>query len=88
MSQVVSLNAFRDQRSQHLQTSFDVVLVDCGFNKTEVIFVICDITNLGLADAFELVRRTPSIIKKQVSRHRAELAMQALTAAGAGAVLR
>lgn len=54
------------------KTEFDVVLVDAGAGKLNVVKVVKAITNLGLKEAKDLVDQTPSNIKEGVSKEEAE----------------
>lgn len=54
------------------KTEFDVVLVEAGAGKLNVVKVVKAITNLGLKEAKDLVDQTPSNIKEGVSKEEAE----------------
>jgi large subunit ribosomal protein L7/L12 len=65
------------------QTEFNVELADAGAKKINVIKVIREITNLGLADAKALVEAAPKTIKEAVSKAEAEDIKKKLEEAGA-----
>jgi len=65
------------------KTEFDVVLVDSGAQKINVIKEIRAITGLGLKEAKELADNPPKTIKEGVAKAEAEELKQKLTAAGA-----
>ena len=54
------------------KTEFDVELTSAGDKKINVIKVVREITNLGLADAKNLVEGAPKMIKEAVSKDEAE----------------
>ena len=65
------------------KTEFNVVLVDGGDKKINVIKVVRALTGLGLKEAKDAVEQTPSIIKEGVSKDEAEAAKKELEEAGA-----
>jgi large subunit ribosomal protein L7/L12 len=65
------------------KTEFDVELTSAGDNKINVIKVVREITNLGLADAKNLVEGAPKTIKEAVSKDEAEGIKKKLEEAGA-----
>ena len=65
------------------QTEFDVVLVDAGAGKINVIKVVREITGLGLKEAKELVDNAPKAVKTGVSKDDAEATKAKLEEAGA-----
>ena len=67
------------------KTEFDVVLVEAGASKLNVIKVVRELTGLGLKEAKELVESAPKTIKEAVSKETAEDIAKQLTAAGAKA---
>ncbi|MBR2444846.1 MAG: 50S ribosomal protein L7/L12 [Clostridia bacterium] len=67
------------------KTEFDVVLVEAGASKLNVIKVVREITGLGLKEAKELVESAPKAIKEAVSKETAEDIAKQLTEAGAKA---
>ena len=67
------------------KTEFDVVLVDAGASKLNVIKVVREITGLGLKEAKELVESAPKTLKEAVSKETADDIAKQLTEAGAKA---
>lgn len=65
------------------KTEFDVELTSAGDKKINVIKVVREITNLGLADAKNLVEGAPKMIKEAVSKEEAESIKKKLEEAGA-----
>ena len=65
------------------KTEFDVVLLDAGANKINVIKVIRELTNLGLREAKELSEKPGSAVKEAVSKADAETYKKKLEEAGA-----
>ena len=65
------------------KTEFDVVLVDAGAKKINVIKVVRALTGLGLKEAKDAVEGTPSTIKEGVAKDVAEAAKKELEEAGA-----
>jgi len=65
------------------KTEFDVVLVEAGANKINVIKVVREITGLGLKEAKDLVDAAPKPLKEGVSKADAEAAKKKLEEAGA-----
>ena len=65
------------------KTEFDVELTAAGDKKINVIKVVREITNLGLADAKNLVEGAPKMIKEAVSKDEAEGIKKKLEEAGA-----
>jgi large subunit ribosomal protein L7/L12 len=65
------------------KTEFDVELTAAGDKKINVIKVVREITNLGLADAKNLVEGAPKTIKEAVSKDEAEGIKKKLEEAGA-----
>ena len=70
------------------KTEFDVVLVEAGASKLNVIKVVRELTGLGLKEAKELVESAPKAIKEAVSKETAEDVVKQLTEAGAKAELK
>src|SRR5690606_4523772 len=54
------------------QTEFTVELADAGAKKINVIKVVREATQLGLADAKKLVEEAPKVIKEGISKADAE----------------
>ena len=67
------------------KTEFDVVLVEAGASKLNVIKVVRELTGLGLKEAKDLVESAPKTIKEAVSKETAEDIAKQLTDAGAKA---
>jgi len=65
------------------KTEFDVVLVDGGAQKINVIKEVRAITGLGLKEAKDLVEAAPKPVKEGVSKDEAEKVKATLEAAGA-----
>ena len=65
------------------KTEFDVELTSAGDKKINVIKVVREITNLGLADAKNLVEGAPKMIKEGVSKDDAAAIKAKLEEAGA-----
>ncbi|MBD3823563.1 MAG: 50S ribosomal protein L7/L12 [Epsilonproteobacteria bacterium] len=65
------------------QTEFNVVLVDSGDKKINVIKVVRALTGLGLKEAKDATDNTPSVLKEGVDKATAEDAKKQLEEAGA-----
>lgn len=65
------------------KTAFDVILVDAGANKINVIKEVRAITGLGLAEAKALVEAGNKAVKEGASKEDAEKFKKALETAGA-----
>jgi large subunit ribosomal protein L7/L12 len=65
------------------KTEFDVVLLDHGTNKINVIKVVREITGLGLKEAKDLVDNPPKAIKEAASKEEAEEIKKKVEEAGA-----
>ena len=65
------------------KTEFDVILVDAGSSKINVIKEVRGLTGLGLIEAKALVEGTPKPVKEGVSKQEAEEIKAKLEAAGA-----
>jgi len=65
------------------QTEFNVVLVEAGDKKVNVIKAVRELTGLGLKEAKAVVDGAPGIVKEGVSKDEAEAAKKALEEAGA-----
>ena len=65
------------------KTEFDVVLVEAGASKLNVIKVVRELTGLGLKEAKELVESAPKTIKEAVSKETAADIEKQLKDAGA-----
>lgn len=65
------------------KTEFDVILLDAGASKINVIKAVREITGLGLKEAKEATEATPSTLKEGVSKEDAEGFRKKLEEAGA-----
>ncbi|BCP54147.1 50S ribosomal protein L7/L12 [Kaistia sp. 32K] len=65
------------------KTEFDVILVDAGANKINVIKEVRAITALGLKEAKDLVEAAPKAVKEAVSKDEAAKLKAQLEGAGA-----
>ena len=70
------------------KTEFNVMLVDFGANKINVIKAVREITGLGLAEAKALVEGAPKAVKEGVNKADADAIAKKLTDAGAKAELK
>ena len=65
------------------KSAFDVVLINAGQAKLQVVKVVKDITALGLKEAKDLVDAAPKAVKEGVSKEEAESIKAQLEEAGA-----
>ena len=65
------------------KTNFDVVLVEAGDKKINVIKEVRGLTSLGLKEAKDLVESAPKAILEGVSKDEADKAKETLEGAGA-----
>lgn len=65
------------------KTSFDVVLLEAGASKLNVVKLVKDLCSLGLKEAKELVDAAPKPLKEGVSKDEAEALKSQLEEAGA-----
>lgn len=70
------------------KTAFDVILVEAGANKINVIKEVRAITGLGLAEAKGLVEAGGKAVKEGASKEEAEKIKKALEAAGAKVIVK
>ena len=70
------------------KTEFNVMLVEAGANKINVIKAVREITGLGLAEAKALVEGAPKAVKEGVNKADADAIAKKLTDAGAKAELK
>ena len=70
------------------QTEFDVVLLETGEKKVNVIKAVRELTGLGLKEAKEMVDSAHSVIKEAASKDDAEEAKKKLEEAGASVELK
>ena len=69
------------------KTEFNVVLKDAGATKIAVIKAVREATGLGLKEAKEVVDSAPKTVKEAMPKEDAQKLVDALTAAGATAVM-
>ena len=67
------------------KTEFNVVLLEAGAQKVQVIKAVRELTGLGLKEAKDLVDGAPKNVKEGVSKADAEAAQKKLVEAGAKA---
>jgi large subunit ribosomal protein L7/L12 len=65
------------------QSEFDVILVEAGASKINVIKAVREITGLGLKEAKDVVDNAPKPIKEKVAKEEAESVKAKLEEAGA-----
>lgn len=65
------------------KTAFDVVLINSGQAKLQVVKVVKEMTGLGLKEAKDLVDAAPKAIKEGISKEEAESLKASLEEAGA-----
>ena len=65
------------------KTEFNVMLMEAGAQKVQVIKAVREITGLGLKEAKDLVDGAPKAVKEGISKADAEAAMKKLVDAGA-----
>jgi large subunit ribosomal protein L7/L12 len=65
------------------KSTFDVVLVNSGQAKLQVVKVVKEMTGLGLKEAKDLVDAAPKAVKEGVSKEEAESLKASLEEAGA-----
>lgn len=65
------------------QTEFNVMLLEAGEKKVNVIKAVRELTGLGLKEAKAVVDSAPGIVKEGVSKDEAEAAKKTLEEAGA-----
>ena len=70
------------------KTEFDVILVAAGDKKINVIKEVRSLTSLGLKEAKDLVDNAPKPILEKANKEDAEMAKEALEAAGASVELK
>jgi len=70
------------------KTEFNVVLLDAGAQKVQVIKAVRELTGLGLKEAKDVVDGAPKNVKEAVSKADAEAALKKLTEAGAKAEIK
>ena len=70
------------------KTDFDVVLVDAGSSKINVIKAVREITGLGLKEAKDVVDGAPKVVKEGASKEEAEDIKKKLEEVGAKVTLK
>lgn len=65
------------------KTTFDVMLMDAGANKINVIKEVRAVTGLGLKEAKDLVEAAPKLLKEGVSKEEAAKMKEVIEKAGA-----
>ncbi|EFQ24337.1 50S ribosomal protein L7/L12 [Aminomonas paucivorans] len=80
---MMAMGAAAPAAAEEEKTEFDVVLVDHGANKINVIKVVREITGLGLKEAKDLVDTPPKPVKEAVAKEEAEEMKKKLEEAGA-----
>ena len=70
------------------KTEFNVVLLDAGAQKVQVIKAVRELTGLGLKEAKDLVDGAPKPVKEAVPKADAEAALKKLVDAGAKAEIK
>jgi large subunit ribosomal protein L7/L12 len=67
------------------KTEFDVILLEVGAQKIQVIKAVRELTSLGLKEAKDVVDSAPKAVKEGVAKDEAEAAKAKLEEAGAKA---
>ena len=67
------------------QTEFNVILLEAGAQKVQVIKAVRELTGLGLKEAKDLVDGAPKAVKEAIPKADAEAALKKLLDAGAKA---
>jgi len=80
---MVSAGAGAAVATEEVKDKFDVILVDFGANKINVIKEVRGITGLGLKEAKDLVESAPKSVKAEATKDEAEEIKKKLEAAGA-----
>ena len=70
------------------KTEFNVMLLEAGANKVQVIKAVRELTGLGLKEAKDLVDGAPKAVKEGIAKADAEAAKKKLEDAGAKAELK
>ena len=70
------------------KTEFNVMLLEAGANKVQVIKAVRELTGLGLKEAKDLVDGAPKAVKEGIAKADAEAAKKKLEDAGAKAQLK
>ena len=80
---VVAAGPVAAAAAEEEKTSFDVILVEAGASKLNVVKLVKDLCSLGLKEAKELVDAAPKPLKEGVSKDEAEALKAQLEEAGA-----
>jgi len=67
------------------KTEFNVMLLEAGANKVQVIKAVRELTGLGLKEAKDMVDGAPKAVKEGIAKADAEAALKKLVDAGAKA---
>ena len=67
------------------KTEFNVILLEAGANKVQVIKAVRELTGLGLKEAKDMVDGAPKNVKEAVAKADADAALKKLVDAGAKA---
>ena len=70
------------------QSEFNIVLVEAGEKKVNVIKAVRELTGLGLKEAKAVVDGAPGVVKEGASKEEAEAAKKVLEEAGANVELK
>ena len=70
------------------QTEFNVMLLEAGAQKVQVIKAVRELTGLGLKEGKDLVDGAPKAVKEAVSKADADAALKKLVEAGAKAEIK
>ena len=70
------------------KTEFNVVLLEAGANKVQVIKAVRELTGLGLKEAKDLVDGAPKAVKDAIPKADADAALKKLLDAGAKAEIK
>ena len=70
------------------QTEFNVMLLEAGANKVQVIKAVRELTGLGLKEAKDLVDGAPKAVKEAIPKADADAALKKLVDAGAKAEIK
>lgn len=70
------------------KTEFNVMLLEAGANKVQVIKAVRELTGLGLKEAKDMVDGAPKAVKEGIAKADAEAALKKLVDAGAKAEIK
>lgn len=79
---VAPAGAAPEAEAEEEKTEFDVILVNSGEKKIQVIKVVRELTNLGLKEAKALVDEVPKPVKEKVSKEEADSVKARIEEAG------